>query len=94
MTTTGPENDAVVVMITDLVSPMGTLVGSVVAVARRELVAELLVPALRNDAVLLAAIARVRPWCRVCGCTDESACEGGCSWVEPDLCSEHSPVLA
>jgi hypothetical protein len=25
--------------------------------------------------------------CRVCGCTDEEACEGGCSWVEPDLCS-------
>jgi hypothetical protein len=25
--------------------------------------------------------------CRVCGCTDASACEGGCSWVEFDLCS-------
>ena len=25
--------------------------------------------------------------CRVCGCTDEHACEGGCSWVEPGLCS-------
>jgi hypothetical protein len=25
--------------------------------------------------------------CRHCGCTDASACEGGCSWVEPDLCS-------
>jgi len=25
--------------------------------------------------------------CRVCGCTNEHACEGGCSWVEPDLCS-------
>jgi hypothetical protein len=25
--------------------------------------------------------------CRVCGCTEEHACEGGCSWVEPDLCS-------
>ena len=25
--------------------------------------------------------------CRVCGCTEESACEGGCSWVEEDLCS-------
>lgn len=25
--------------------------------------------------------------CRVCACTDECACEGGCSWVEPDLCS-------
>ncbi len=25
--------------------------------------------------------------CRVCGCTDDNACEGGCYWVEPDLCS-------
>lgn len=30
--------------------------------------------------------------CRVCGCTDERACEdphtgGPCSWVEPNLCS-------
>lgn len=25
--------------------------------------------------------------CRVCGCTETQACEGGCSWVEEDLCS-------
>jgi len=25
--------------------------------------------------------------CRVCGCTDDAACFGGCYWVEPDLCS-------
>lgn len=25
--------------------------------------------------------------CRACGCTDEAACVGGCSWVEADLCS-------
>jgi ParB/RepB/Spo0J family partition protein len=25
--------------------------------------------------------------CRECGCTDEIACEGGCSWVEDGLCS-------
>ncbi|MDR2054254.1 MAG: hypothetical protein LBQ10_00045 [Desulfovibrio sp.] len=25
--------------------------------------------------------------CRKCGCTDEAACPGGCSWVEKDLCS-------
>lgn len=29
----------------------------------------------------------VAPSCRVCGCTDERACEGGCWWVEDDLCS-------
>ena len=25
--------------------------------------------------------------CRVCGCTDEHACPGGCVWAEPNLCS-------
>lgn len=25
--------------------------------------------------------------CRVCGCTDAVACEGGCYWIEKDLCS-------
>ena len=25
--------------------------------------------------------------CRMCGCTDCQACEGGCYWVEHDLCS-------
>jgi hypothetical protein len=25
--------------------------------------------------------------CRVCGCTDDHACEGGCVWIEPNLCS-------
>lgn len=25
--------------------------------------------------------------CRVCGCTENNACPGGCSWVGPDLCS-------
>lgn len=28
-----------------------------------------------------------RPACRMCGCTNEQACEGGCYWVEFDLCS-------
>lgn len=26
--------------------------------------------------------------CRVCGCTDNNACEGGCHWVEDNLCSK------
>lgn len=26
--------------------------------------------------------------CRVCGCTDDDGCPGGCTWVEDDLCSE------
>lgn len=25
--------------------------------------------------------------CRVCGCTPDQACPGGCFWVEEDLCS-------
>lgn len=25
--------------------------------------------------------------CRVCGCTNDRACPGGCVWAEPDLCS-------
>lgn len=29
--------------------------------------------------------------CRVCGCTDDRACEGGCSWVEARLCSQCKP---
>ena len=27
------------------------------------------------------------PACRVCGCTEDRACPGGCEWVEADLCS-------
>ena len=27
------------------------------------------------------------PRCRVCGCTQNNACPGGCYWVEEDLCS-------
>lgn len=27
------------------------------------------------------------PFCRVCGCTDERACPGGCIWAESNLCS-------
>ncbi|QAT44140.1 hypothetical protein EQM06_09660 [Aminipila luticellarii] len=26
--------------------------------------------------------------CRVCGCTQDHACPGGCYWVEDDLCSK------
>jgi hypothetical protein len=26
--------------------------------------------------------------CRICGCTWDHACEGGCYWVEDDLCSK------
>ncbi len=26
--------------------------------------------------------------CRICGCTDEQACPGGCHWLLPGLCSQ------
>jgi hypothetical protein len=29
--------------------------------------------------------------CRVCGCTNQRACPGGCYWTEADLCSECTP---
>jgi hypothetical protein len=29
--------------------------------------------------------------CRECGCTDDHACEGGCAWLEDDLCSQCAP---
>lgn len=35
----------------------------------------------------LKAQAETEAVCRVCGCTQNNACEGGCYWVEPDLCS-------
>jgi hypothetical protein len=28
------------------------------------------------------------PSCRRCGCTDDLGCPEGCSWVEPNLCSQ------
>lgn len=34
-----------------------------------------------------AAAAGAVRHCRICKCTDERACYGGCSWVAADLCS-------
>jgi hypothetical protein len=31
--------------------------------------------------------------CRICGCTDDRACPGGCHWVEKDLCSACKPAV-
>lgn len=31
--------------------------------------------------------------CRICGCTQENACPGGCCWVEEDLCSSCCEIL-
>jgi hypothetical protein len=32
-------------------------------------------------------VCQEEPNCKICGCTNEQACEGGCHWVELDLCS-------
>ena len=30
--------------------------------------------------------------CEQCGCTEENACEGGCGWARPGLCSRCAGV--
>lgn len=32
--------------------------------------------------------------CRVCRCTEEDGCMGGCGWVEADLCSTCEETIA
>jgi hypothetical protein len=49
-----------------------------------------------NKAKKAKAKARKRPRpgvCRVCGCTDDCACDGGCYWVDRrcTLCSNCAP---
>lgn len=43
----------------------------------------------KAGALIAAEIDRLQrlPRCRVCGCWEFQACEGGCYWVEKDLCS-------
>lgn len=31
--------------------------------------------------------------CVLCGCTEQNACTGGCSWVMPGICSTHDDAL-
>lgn len=37
-------------------------------------------------------IVEVLPTCRICGCTENYACNVGCVWLEPDLCSTHPEI--
>jgi hypothetical protein len=50
------------------------------AAVRRELAA------VEAEISLLAGVELVQA-CRRCGCTEFTPCEGGCWWVEADLCS-------
>lgn len=40
----------------------------------------------RTLALTTSAAKPVRK-CKICGCTDERACVGGCEWADRDLCS-------
>lgn len=31
--------------------------------------------------------------CRICHCTEDDACLGGCAWVEADLCTTCAEML-
>lgn len=43
----------------------------------------------RQMALPFKRTARPKPdKCRICGCTDEHACPGGCFWVSANLCSQ------
>ena len=57
----------------------------------REVVAELAMEAegLQRRAAHLTAAHAVRS-CRVCSCTEDDACAGGCSWLFEDLCDSPS----
>ena len=48
---------------------------------------------LEARAVAVAELNGVRH-CVKCGCTDEHACVGGCSWVTADRCSRCAPNVA
>lgn len=47
--------------------------------------------AIETHAALLAAASPGVRRCRVCGCTDDRACPGGCWWAGPDLCTACDP---
>jgi hypothetical protein len=46
------------------------------------------------ESLPLPSVAAEYRRCRECGCTDALACDGGCSWVEEDLCGNPACVAA
>ena len=71
-----------------IVAPVGNSTGTV-RVSRINVkdseVDERILPKLRTIEELIRPEEKQK--CRVCGCTWERACPGGCYWVEHDLCS-------
>ena len=49
--------------------------------------------AIGAGAMIASAMVIADRFCRVCGCTTERACEGGCSWASRDLCSRCAPFV-
>jgi hypothetical protein len=49
---------------------------------------------LRDDPRATAVGVLPEQFCRMCGCTNDNACEPPCHWVEPDLCSSCVPKTA
>lgn len=47
--------------------------------------------AMQRSGIVLLGDPGAAERCQVCGCTEERACPGGCSWVEPGLCSACVP---
>jgi hypothetical protein len=45
------------------------------------------VPAIDNDDLPVPIPSLLGPVCRACGCSEQDACDEGCSWAEEDLCS-------
>lgn len=84
-----------------LASGVGVWPGTIVMVGGREsIIGRLAGVQVETDAAALeeldalqVAVEQVRAqteaWrCRGCGCTNGTPCEGGCWWVEPNLCSQ------
>lgn len=63
-----------------------------VALDQRKLMIEALAVNAAQSLGLLTTL--MRKTCRVCGCTEEFACDDGCSWAMPGLCTTCAPLPA
>lgn len=75
--------------------PQGWQAADTEGLAALELAAMDLLPDAFEPEPLLPSLAPIGVRsCMVCGCSDECACPGGCSWVAPGLCSACVPTVA